>query len=178
VSATVLLVPGLGNSSDGHWQRQWQRARGFGCIEQEEWDAPRREDWVARIEAVVGATTGPVHLVAHSLGCCTLAHWSQSTRHAARVHGVLLVAPSDVEAPTYPPGTSGFAPMPLARLPFPAVVVASRDDVYVTLARAEAFAAAWGARLVDIGNAGHINVASGHGPWPEGLALLDEALAR
>ncbi|MGZ7039032.1 MAG: alpha/beta hydrolase, partial [Thermoanaerobaculia bacterium] len=36
------------------------------------------------------------------------------------------------------------------------------------------FAAAWGSRLVFIGDAGHINGASGYGPWPEGEAMLLE----
>ena len=29
-----------------------------------------------------------------------------------------------------------------------------------------------GSQLVNIGAAGHINVDSGHGPWPRGLALF------
>jgi len=85
-----------------------------------------------------------------------------------------LVGPSDTEAPTYPPGTLGFKPMPLNRLPFPSLVVASSDDFYVTLPRAQQFADAWGSRLVNIGNAGHINTASGFGTWPAGLELLQE----
>jgi predicted alpha/beta hydrolase family esterase len=91
-----------------------------------------------------------------------------------RVRGVLLVGPSDTEAPVYPPGPSGFAPMP--RLPFSSLVVTSRDDIYVSPARARDFAASWGSEVVAIGPAGHINAASGHGPWPEGLALLDRWL--
>jgi predicted alpha/beta hydrolase family esterase len=84
------------------------------------------------------------------------------------------VAPSDPEAPSYPEGPTGFAPMPLERLRFPSVVVASRNDPYVTLDRARQFAAAWGSRLVDIGDAGHINSQSGLGDWPSGLSLLEE----
>jgi uncharacterized protein len=177
VSATVFLVPGLYDSGPEHWQRHWQRQRGFRVVEQRDWQTPRRDDWVATIEAAVDAAvatgvTGPIVLAGHSLGCTTIAHWAATTRHAARVRGALLVAPSDVEAPSYPPGTTGFAPMPLSRLPFASVVVASSDDPYVTPQRARQLAAAWGAELVDIGAAGHINTASGHGPWPEGLALL------
>jgi uncharacterized protein len=60
------------------------------------------------------------------------------------------------------------------RLPFPSVVVASTDDPYVSVARATEFAEAWGSRLTLIGDAGHINGASGHGPWPDGEAMLFE----
>ena len=40
--------------------------------------------------------------------------------------------------------------------------------------RAVALAEAWGARRVDLGEVGHLNVASGHGPWKQGEALLAE----
>lgn len=64
--------------------------------------------------------------------------------------------------------------MPLQKLPFAPVVVASIDDPYVTLERAEFFARSWGSRLITIANAGHINAASGHGLWPEGEAWLEQ----
>jgi predicted alpha/beta hydrolase family esterase len=90
------------------------------------------------------------------------------------VAGAFLVAPSDVEAPSYPVPVNGFAPIPLAPLPFPSTVLASSNDPYITMARATAFAQAWGSRLVDIGEAGHVNADSGHGAWPEGERLLQE----
>src|SRR5216683_454300 len=101
----VLTIPGLWNSGPEHWQTNWERERG---------DARRV-------------------LAAHSLGCCTVAHLARDAASAelARVCGALLVAPSDVEAPSYPAGTEGFAPMPLARLPFACIVVGSSNDEYV-----------------------------------------------
>jgi predicted alpha/beta hydrolase family esterase len=64
--------------------------------------------------------------------------------------------------------------MPLRKLPFRSVVVASTDDPYVTLERAEFFARSWGSLLIKIANAGHINATSNHGPWPEGEAWLEQ----
>ena len=64
--------------------------------------------------------------------------------------------------------------MPLARLPFPSKVVFSQNDEWATPARARQFAEAWGSELIDLGNAGHINAASGYSAWPAGLALLAE----
>ena len=64
--------------------------------------------------------------------------------------------------------------MRLRKLPFRSVVVASTNDPFVTLERAELFAASWGSRLIKLPNAGHINTASGHGPWPEGEGWLEE----
>ena len=62
--------------------------------------------------------------------------------------------------------------MPMARLSFASVVVASTDDPFAALARATAFAAAWGSRLVTLDRAGHINADAGFGPWLEGRTLL------
>ena len=170
---TLWLIPGLYDSGPAHWQRHWQRERGARVVEQRDWETPRREDWVAALEAAVGGATNPIVVAAHSLGCVTVAHWAVSTRHAARVRGALLVAPSDVEGQAYPPGTAGFDPMPRAPLPFRSRVVASDDDAYATLDRARAFAAAWGSEITLLHGAGHINAASGFGPWAEGYALVE-----
>ncbi len=171
-SASVLLLPGLWNSGPEHWHTYWERAYGFTRLIQRDWETPARTDWVATIDAAVAGAPGAVVLAGHSLACTAIAHFSAATAHAARVRGALLVAPSDVEAPSYPAGTTGFAPMPLERLRFPSIVVASSDDEYVSPERARAFAQAWGSQLIEIGPAGHINSASRLGLWPEGFALL------
>jgi predicted alpha/beta hydrolase family esterase len=167
-----FIIPGLGNSGPEHWQT-WFESRGpeFIRIHQREWDAPELDDWLANIDkALAGEDLSEVVLVGHSLGCATIAHWA---RHSGKlVKGALLVAPSDIEAPVYTFSATGFAPMPLGRIPFPTIVVASTDDVWVSLERAEFFAHHWGSRLVNIGAAGHINAASGHHQWKEGLDLL------
>lgn len=176
MNASVLIVPGLYDSGPQHWQSCWERTRG-DClrVQQRDWETPSRSDWVETLDAAVAQFRAPPVLVAHSAGCCTVAHWARTTKLRAR--GALLVAPSDVEAPSYPSGPSGFAPMPMERLPFPTIVVASSNDEYVTPARAAAFAQAWGARLVEIGAAGHVNSASNLGAWLDGQRLLDELLA-
>jgi predicted alpha/beta hydrolase family esterase len=121
---------------------------------------------------------GTLVLAAHSLGCTLVARFADRAAEAtrARVRGALLVAPSDVDAPSYPKGTEGFAPMPLERLPFPSIVVASSDDEYVGLERARLFARSWGSRFVEAGAHGHLNSASRLGMWPLGQGLLDELL--
>lgn len=168
---TVLIVPGLGNSGPDHWQTHLQaRLPAARRVEMTEWDRPDLADWVRTLEKAVQeaadrAGQGPVVLVGHSLGCIAIAHWSREGSVAA-VRGALLVAPPDIGDQTRAPAeTWGFAPVPEHRLPFRATVVASRNDPYMTFARAEAVAAAWGAPLLDAGHAGHINSASGHGRW-------------
>jgi predicted alpha/beta hydrolase family esterase len=178
-TAKVLTVPGLWNSGPEHWQTYWERERG-DCtrVQQDDWETPRRRDWVARLEETVRALGVPVVLAAHSTACATVAHFAEDADPdvVKKVIGALLVAPSDVEGPNYPEGPQGFAPMPLRRLPFATMVVASTDDEYATLERATEFAHAWGARLMVAGALGHINSASHLGSWPEGQALLDELL--
>lgn len=36
----------------------------------------------------------------------------------------------------------------------------------------------WNMRLINLGAAGHINPASGFGPWPDGFDILDELRRR
>ena len=174
----VLIVPGWMNSGPGHWQSLWGAAHpDFERVEQDYWESPTVGAWVARLDEVARATTRPPLLVAHSLGCLAVVHWAL-TRSPAAAAGALLVAPPDVEQADTPAPLRAFAPVPLRPLPFPATVVASRDDPYATFARAEAMASAWGAELVDAGTAGHLNTAAGYGPWPAGEAILRRLLAR
>ena len=172
---TVLVLPGLSSSGPGHWQTLWEQ-NDPTCrrVEQAEWETPRCADWVATLDAAVTDSADPVVLVAHSSACSLVAQWARDAAadNLAKVRGALLVAPSDPEGPNFPDGPTGFAPMPLARLPFRSIVVASRDDPYVTMERAREYAAAWGSELVELGDAGHINAASGLGTWAVGYGLL------
>jgi len=172
---TTLLLPGLSNSGPEHWMTYWER-QDPTChrVLQTEWDTPRCEDWVSKLNEAVAELAHPAVLVAHSSACALVGHWvvSAPSQHLHRIRGALLVAPSDTEATAYPMGPTGFAPMPLMRLPFRTIVVTSVNDVYVTPERASDFARAWGSELVEIGAAGHINSASGLRDWPQGYVLL------
>jgi uncharacterized protein len=118
-----------------------------------------------------------VVLVAHSMGCIAVIHWAAITGNGnERVAAALLVSPPDVEAETIPRGPTGFAPCPLFQLPFKSTVVGSTNDPFATLDRIKTFATAWGSDLVLLESAGHINAASGHGPWPDGERLLDKLM--
>lgn len=183
----LLIVPGWGRNSDDHWQSRWVRNLKTACtIVQDDWDKPDRDAWVARIVAAVAAASRPAVLIAHSCGVLAAVHAAQQLT-PSRIAAALLVAPPDLEARApveafmraEGPGLvfpRGFLPVPMAPLPFPALVIASANDPYCRPDRARAFAAAWGARFADAGEAGHINTASGHGPWPEGLLQLGALL--
>ncbi len=167
-----FIVPGLGNSGPEHWQTWFEKSgNNFSRIQQQEWDAPTCIDWVNSIDkAIAGFDLSSVVLIGHSLGCSTIAHWALQT--GKLIKGAMLVAPSDIEAPVYNFPATGFTPVPLSPIPFKTIVVASDDDPWVSTARATYFAGCWGSELISIGKAGHINAASGYGPWPKGLTIL------
>ncbi len=169
----IFILPGLGNSGDGHWQTIWEKQFGFTRIQQRDWETPDMDEWVDTVQSAL-TTHDPssVVLVGHSLACCTIGYWAK--KYPAKIKGALLVAPSDTESATYPKGTTGFAPMPLSKLPFRSLVISSTDDMYVTTERANYFANAWGSKLILLPQAGHINIVAGFGKWPGGLDFLRE----
>ncbi|MEJ8809542.1 alpha/beta hydrolase [Variovorax ureilyticus] len=165
---TIIIVPGWRDSGPGHWQSLWaERMQGAVRVTQDDWLTPRREAWVASLEKLVLGSPQPVVIVAHSLGCIATAHLSEAA--TARISGALLVAPADPERRAV---LSDFAPVPYAKLPYRSIVVASSNDPYCPVRLAGAYARAWGSEFVRMQNAGHINIESGHGDWPLGLALL------
>lgn len=174
--AKVLILPGLHNSGPSHWQSLWLTAHPeYTRVVQKDWARPRCEDWIRVLDEAVTAVgkEAPV-LVAHSTACALVGHWW--VRHKRSIGGALLVAPSDTEARSYPRGPQGFAPMPLQLLPFPTIVVASRNDPTVSFNRARFLAESWGSEFIDLGAAGHINEKSGYGLWPEGHELVERLL--
>jgi hypothetical protein len=189
--ASALVVPGWNGSGGGHWQTIWeQKYPRFRRVEQSNWTRPSRTDWIAQIDADVDRhqvdrhnmdrVLSPTFLVAHSLGCLAVAHWAAvAGKRTDRVDGAFLVAPPWLtESDPCPAQLADFSPMPLQRLPFPSLFVASEDDPYLPIEIAARLASAWGSQLVDVGRQGHINVASGHGPWPVGEGLLRGFVAR
>ncbi|MGY3904642.1 RBBP9/YdeN family alpha/beta hydrolase [Aeromonas lusitana] len=169
----VLILPGIGNSGPDHWQSHWEQAnRGYSRVEQRDWDSPVCSDWVASLEASVKHHGEETILVAHSLACLLVAHWAAHTE--LTIKGALLVAVPDPQGPVFPAQAMGFAPLPMASLPFKSILIASADDPYGDIAHSTLCAASWGSTLVNIGEAGHINGASGLGAWSAGHQWLQE----
>jgi uncharacterized protein len=177
-SPTVLIVPGLRDHVEDHWQtllaRKLPRVRTVPPLEHDKLSCAAR---VAALDAALSQIAGPVVIVAHSAGVIMTAHWAQS--HRREIQGALLAAPADLETPL-PPGyptpdqlqQHGWLPIPRTRLPFPSIVAASTNDPLARFERVAALADAWGSRLVDIGAAGHLNPAAGYGDWPLAIELL------
>ena len=176
--ADIIIVPGYTNSGPEHWQTRWEAKLSTARrVEQAEWSKPVREDWTARVAEAVNEAKRPAVIVAHSLGIPTVIHAIPEFR--TKVAGAFLVAPPDVaNVAIRPKHLMTFGPYPRDPLPFPSVVIASRNDPYSTFDVAEDIAAAWGSMFIDAGEAGHINADSGFGPWPEGSMVFAQFLSR
>ena len=170
-----LIVPGWQGSADAHWQSHWQRSLPNSArVEQADWLNPKREDWVAELQRSIASDPRPTILIAHSLGCITVAHWAAQApvESLRRVRAALLVAPADVERTNCPPALQNFAPIPQHSLPFPSLLVGSDNDTAASAARASELARDWGSEALILSGVGHINVASGHQLWEQGFAYL------
>ena len=179
--ATILTIPGYTGSGPDHWMSRWEaKLSAARRVEQAEWAKPVVEDWTGAVVKAIEAAEKPVVAVAHSLGCSTLVKAVEERPGiAGKVRGAFMVAPPDVENPAIRPRhLMTFGPSPRGPLPFPSIVIASRNDPFCAYGTAEDMAAAWGSLLIDAGESGHLNAESGHGPWPEGTMVFSKFLNR
>lgn len=174
----ILIIPGYQNSGPDHWQSRWQAKLSTARrVEQAEWSKPLRADWTAKVAEAVNEAEKPVVLVAHSLGVAAAVQAVPKFRKP--IAGAFFVAPPDVANPEIRPRhLMTFGPYPRDPLPFPSLVVASRNDSFGAFEVVEDIAAAWGSLFIDAGEAGHINAESGYGPWPEGSMAFAQFLSR
>lgn len=177
--ADILLIPGLGDSLHGHWQHRWEhKMANARLVDQDDWNTPMLEPWLNNIEQAIIMATRPVILVGHSLGVCAIVHTAQRLKDT-KVKGAYLVSPPDLDENTNVPAEAlPFANVPRDPLPFPSLLIASSNDVFCTIERAADLANAWGSEFHDAGEMGHINLESGHGPWPEGLMMFTRLMKR
>lgn len=186
--ATVVIVPGLRDASTDHWQTHLETClRGAGrkvhtvapigkgnnsCAER-----------IRGLADVVSQCVGPIVLVAHSGGCITVAHWAAQSTEVRRVRAALLAVPPDFDHPMpdgYPTmevlQAHGWLPIARMRLPFASTVVASTNDPLASLEAVTALAQQWGSTVLNVGDVGHLNPASGFGPWPLAQGLVEALL--
>ena len=168
-----LTIPGLGSSGSAHWQSLWekQNPEKFHRVEQINWDLPVCQHWIEKLDEEVRKLCKPTYLIAHSLGCLTVVHWANKYT-SEMVKGAFLVAPPDVENSRRLSFIEGFSPIPMIKLPFKSILIASITDQYASIERANELANAWESEFINIGNKGHINATSNLGNWEEGQYLL------
>jgi predicted alpha/beta hydrolase family esterase len=166
----LLLAPDLDGPSGDHWQARWgaklSTARAIGVAAGE--DDP--EAWIDAVTRAASAAARPVVFIAHSAGALAVA-LAAPRLSRADVRGAFLVAPPSDEA-LAALTAKPWPATPRAPLPWRSLLVASRADPLATLEYSRALAEAWGSTFVDAGEAGRIDAASEHGPWPDGLLRL------
>lgn len=176
--ADIFFIPGHDNSGPAHWQSRWQTKLATARrVEQRDWSLPKRDEWVDKVAEALADAKKPIVVVAHSLGVATAIHAIKKS--GATIRGGFFVAPPDLANPSLRPKTlADFGPYPRDPLPFPSITVASRNDPFSSFEQAGDIANAWGSLFIDAGNSGHLNTASGHGPWPEGTMVFAQFLGR
>ncbi len=181
---TIVFMPGLRDRVADHWQTllaaEIPGARTVPPLEQNKLSLAAR---VAALQTMLADLDGPALLVAHSAGVMITVQWAlsaQALRGQVHVAGALLVTPPDITS-SLPPGyptlealsDGGWLPIPRGRLPFPSLVAASSDDPLAAHERVVGMARDWGSDVIELGAVGHLNPASGFGPWPRGHALIE-----
>lgn len=166
---SLLIVPGLNNSDENHWQTHWQNAfDNTARIDIRDWHRADLDKWRDGILRALAEAGRPKVLVAHSFGA--LAAASIAADFPQWVEKLLLVAPAD-------PDKFHIAKrLPQTSLSVPTQLIASSNDPWMKESKAAFWAKTWEAEYLCIGNVGHINSDSQIGIWPEGLQRLTRLL--
>ena len=174
---TYLIIHGWQASGPGHWQT-WLADRLRAANETVLYpllpnpDTPVLKEWIEALHFHVSQMTGEKIVVCHSLGAVTWFHYA-TTDPAMPVDRLLLVAPPCPPALARIPELQGFAPVPLdagalARSARHCRMVCSSRDEYCQESAALAYAGPLNIEGEILpSQAGHINIASGFGPWPQ-----------
>ncbi|MBJ9957116.1 RBBP9/YdeN family alpha/beta hydrolase [Acinetobacter courvalinii] len=175
----TVIVPGVGGSEAQHWQ-SWlqQQLVSSSRVEQKHWDRPVLSEWIAQFVKTVAAAPAPVQIVAHSFGCLTsVAALAEHPELRTKVKNLLLVAPANPARF----GEAGFARHSLTdyqqyfqqlNIEVPTTLLISENDPWLGYVDALQLAQAWKLTPINLGAVGHVNVASGFGPFPEILNYL------
>ncbi len=175
----TVIVPGVGGSEAQHWQ-SWlqQQLVSSSRVQQKHWDRPVLSEWVAQFVKTVAAVKAPIQIVAHSFGCLTsVAALAEHPELSAKVKNLVLVAPANPARF----GEAGFARHSLTdykqyfhqlNIDVPTTLLISENDPWLGYFDALQLAQAWNLTPINLGQVGHINVASGFGPFPDILNYM------
>ncbi len=167
----VLIVPGLRNSDEQHWQSLWQaHLPNSKRIHVNDWATPDLEKWKAGIRTELDKLDSPAVIIAHSFG--TLASASIAAEFPEKIAALFLVAPAD------PDKFNIAQQLPQTPLHVPAKIIASSNDPWLTDSKAAYWALQWGTDFLRLKNVGHINSESNLGFWPEGVRQVHKLLRK
>lgn len=170
----TVIVPGVGGSDDDHWQ-SWLQRQLMSCsrVQQKNWQHPVLADWIENFVYTLNKITTPIQIVAHSFGCLTsVAALTQHPELKSKIQKMILVAPANPARFC----ETGFATNSVEnyaqyfhqlRIDVPVDMIISENDPWLSFSDAQALAKAWKVKARNLGQVGHINVASGFGFFPE-----------
>lgn len=170
----TVIVPGVGGSEYAHWQ-SWLQRQLMSCsrVQQQDWNTPILQTWIDTFVDTVGSIQDDIQIVAHSFGCLTtVAALSQHPALNQKIKNLILVAPANPARF----GEAGFARQShqdyqhyfhQLKITVPTTLLISENDPWLSFEDANFLAQAWKLNPINLGQVGHINVASGFGPFPE-----------
>ena len=170
----TIIVPGVGGSDYDHWQ-SWLQRQMLSCsrVQQHDWNHPVLNLWVNNFVDTVTKAQQPIQVIAHSFGCLTsVAALNEHPELNKKIKKLILVAPANPARF----GEQGFARDSIndysayfhqLKLKVPCDMLISENDPWLNFEDAQQLAKAWNLRPHNLGQVGHINVASGFGPFPE-----------
>jgi uncharacterized protein len=174
----VMFISDLGN----HEQNGWQVWLASQYKARQIVTAPDRNStdlavWATQIHKVLTRSSPETTwiAVAHGFGCLALAHYLDAhmfdpVTPQARVKAAVLVAPTD-------PAKFHLAHrIPQSGLGIPSAVIGSENDPWMPLHQAQDWAAVWGSKFHNLGQAGHIDAAAGFGVWSLARYKVDELI--
>ena len=167
--ANILILPGFEPDSADVWYRRWASRISSARVLEPFDSSDLRDRRLGQLVKELRKSDKPVVLVGHGLGNISILD-TAGLGADAPVAAFMVSVPDTQDPARVSSLTSGAqfqGPLPTTALGFPAVVVASQQDPYGNFEQIKSLSANWGAQFVDAGNAGAINEASGHGPWPE-----------
>jgi predicted alpha/beta hydrolase family esterase len=185
MSTPIFFIPGFQGSGSAHWQTWLQnRLPDSGVLRDVDWEFPELSSWADQAHHQLAALGRPALIVAHSFGCLVAS--VVAAELPGSVAGILFVAPANPDRFAAEGGirNTRFDGTPQAvrsaadilpeRLParIPSALLASENDPWLNFSDALVIARRWNSQLVDLGEAGHVNVDSGYGPWPGLLRQL------
>ncbi|MFP8816310.1 RBBP9/YdeN family alpha/beta hydrolase [Acinetobacter johnsonii] len=170
----TVIVPGVGGSEHDHWQSWLQRQlKSCSRVQQQDWNKPVLHEWIEQFVKTVQPIQEPIQIVAHSFGCLTtVAALAQHPELNQKIKNLVLVAPANPARF----GDAGFAResqndyqqyFHQLKLQVPTQMIISENDPWLNFQDVLQLAKAWKIRPKNLGQVGHINVASGFGPLPE-----------
>jgi len=174
-----VIVPGIGGSEESHWQ-SWLQRQLMSCsrVEQQHWQQPVLQQWITQfVQSIVPIQTD-LQIIAHSFGCLTtVAALAQHPQLNQKVKHLILVAPAnprrfaenDFADDQQLNLDDYFQQLDLA---VPTTLLMSENDPWLNPQDGKRLAQAWQLEPINLGQVGHVNTASGFGPFPEILPYL------